>query len=118
MHLNAVGAAFLARGDHRLVGYQLGARRAPRHRSLTCSVLSVKVNAKPETAPKLRLTSSALVLPLVNLATLALILLAITSGGLTIYPAAVGVIVCDPGVRQPPAAGRADLSAARPSRRP
>jgi hypothetical protein len=51
------------------------------------------VNAKPETAPKLRLTSSALVLPLVNLATLALILLAITSGGLTIYPAAVGVIV-------------------------
>jgi hypothetical protein len=51
------------------------------------------MNAKPATAPTLRVTSSALVLPLVNLATLSLVLVAITHGGLTIYPAAIGVIV-------------------------
>jgi hypothetical protein len=50
------------------------------------------MDAKPATAPKLRVTSSALVAPLANLVALVLILVAITSGGLVIFLAAIGVL--------------------------
>jgi hypothetical protein len=50
------------------------------------------MNANPANAPKPRVTPHAFVAPLANLGVLALILLAITRGGLAIGLAAVGLI--------------------------